>query len=91
MGLITLGIGSTDHLSPADLGGLRVAGDFCSCAVMHVHSGMTGCWRIISAANSWFSMSTLVLLALVGGFPVVGGSRAEYRFLCGGTVFATVH
>lgn len=84
MGLIILGIGSIDYLSLVDFGGLRVVGDFCSCVVMYVYSGMICCWWIILVVNSWQLMSIFVFLVFVG---VVGGFRVEYCFLCGGMVF----
>lgn len=67
-------------------------GDFCSSAVMHMH--MHGGIGMLLA--DYFSCQLLVVdvypcfCVLVGGFPVAGGSRADFRFRWGGMVSTTV-
>lgn len=85
MGLITVGNGNIDHLCPAGLGGLRVAGDFCSCAVMHVHGGI----GLLLA--DYFGCQLLVVDVYPRVFVLVGRSRADFRFLRGGMVSTSVH
>lgn len=61
MGLSTVGNGSICNMCPAGLGGLRAAGDFCRCAVMHVHGGIGllladyfGCQLLVVDVNPCF-------------------------------------